>query len=569
MDLFLKGGLLFHPALAGYPLASTVFIALGLLLALFPPFAPFRGRLHRLLFRSGDIPFRIFLFGTGTAIFAMTSVLLFDGLPRLTDGIAAVFQAKILLRGDIRIPLHPDDGFFFLPGILSSKAGVSHWSSMYPPGWPALLVPGAAVGVTWIVNPLLGGLLAVGVTLLGGDLYGNRTGRIAGTFTILSPFVTIISASHLSHTATALFCCLSLWAALRMLRSGGMEWGMISGLSWGIAFLCRPLTALVLGVVFAFWIASTPRQLLRRWRPAALALLLCFAAVALLAAYQATITGDPLTPGHKLGMGRFGTMGFGEIDSRNVHTPAMGAEHTLQRFRNLNMRLLGWPVSALLLFLLPFLFDRERKEHWWLLAGPCTLLLVFATFWYYERYFPARYTFAAIPMVIVLAARGWTFLAALLSKAGSAVPSAVAAASILFTMGVSNVDYFGAHGKDFGGMENILPKVVDAYRIDNAVVFMDTPGECEVETMDSDDYYGAGFLRNSLDLDSSVIYARNSRSLNLRLMERYPERSFFLYRYLRCEGQSLLYRLVPGKGPYSIIPLPALLPEVRMEPFSG
>jgi hypothetical protein len=555
--------LLVHPSLLEYPVVSMLIFGGVFLLFLTPPLRRPREALEALLFESAGGKFRFFLFASAGTAFAMASLLLFDGLPRLTDSISALFQAKIFLRGALSLPLPPEEGFFLFPGMLSFKAGVGRWSSMYPPGWPALLAPAAALGVPWLLNPLLGGLLAVSVSLLGEELYGSRVGRIAGLFTILSPFVTVISATHLSHTATALFCCLAFWATLRMVRRGNVKWGMIAGLSWGTAFLCRPLTALVLGIVFSLGLLPSWRSLLRHWRSTALALLLCGAAVLLLAAYQHAITGDPLTPGHKIGLGRFGTLGFGPIDDRISHTPRYGAEHTLLRIESVGARLLGWPISALLLCAASFLPGRSRREDWWLLAAPLSLLTVFATFHYYEVFFPGRYLFASVPMLLILAARGWTSIADLLRRAGPALPGAAAAACITFGAAVSSPAYFSGYGQDFGDVESLLPRVVEAYDIDNAVVFMDSPGECSSENFWNQDYYGTGFLRNSIDLDGEIVYARSSREKSRRLMDRYPGRSYYLYRYLRCDERVRLYRLTPEGDSFSAQPMPSLIPEVE------
>jgi len=564
---FRVSSLLVHPSLLERPLTSMLILGTVFLLFLSPPLRLPREALGNLLFESTDGKFRFFLFAAGSTICGLTSLILFDGLPRLTDGIAALFQAKIFLRGSLSLPLPPDDGFFLLAGMLSSKAGVERWSSMSPPGWPAILVPATALGLPWLTNPLLGGFLAASVSLLGEELYGSRVGRIAGLLTILSPFVTVISATHLSHTATALFCCLALWATIRMTRRGDVKWGAAAGLSWGAAFLCRPLTALVLGIIFALGTLRPPGRLLRHWRAAASALFVCGAAVLLLAAYQHTITGDPFTPGHSIGLGRHGKLGFGEIDAKISHTPRDGVEHALLRVQAVGTRLLGWPISALLLLAAPFLLGRRSREDRWLLAAPLSLLLVFATFFYYEVFFPARYLFASAPMLLILAARGWTCIADLLRRAGPGLPAAVAAACIAFTAAVSSPAYFGGYRPNFGDVESVLPRVVEAYAINDAVVFMDSVGECGSRALWVPDFYGTGFLRNSLDLDSAIVYARNSRSRNRLLMDRYPGRSYYLYRYLRCDEKALLYRLIPKGDSFSGHPMPALIPEVVVDPM--
>ncbi len=43
--------------------------------------------------------------------------------------------------------------------------------------------------------------------------------------------------------------------------------------------------------------------------------------------------------------------------------------------------------------------------------------------------------------------------------------------------------------------------------------------------------YGSGFLHNSPDLNSSVIYALNLGKKNVELMREYPNRDYYLWKY--------------------------------------
>lgn len=562
------GGLL-HSSVLAHPLATVLCAAGGLAAGYLPPLAPLRKRAATALFDSSPRAYRIGLFLAGFAFFALTTRLLFSDLPRLNDGIAALFQAKIFARGLITLPLPPEPGFFESFGILHVTDGEGHRSGMYPPGWPALLTAGIFLGIPWLVNPLLGGALALAVSALGEEIYGRRAGRIAGLLTLLSPFVAVLSSTHLSHTATALFGALSFWAVLRLLRLGTVRWGFLAGLFWGIAFLCRPLTALVVGAVAGAGVLVQWRRALCAWRALALGLALTVLSGIVLAAFQNEITGDPLVPGHRIGLGARGKIGFGKLDRARTHTPALGVRHTLMRLRALNLRLTGWPLGGLLFVVLPLLAGRPRFRDWWLIAAPAALAATYAFFWYYETYFPARYLFASVPMMLVLAGRGLDRLPALAGRffhRESRLPWAIAAGFVLFTLTVSNRDYFGEHGPNFGDMESVLPKVVEAYGIHHAVVFMDTLGECTIRNVPNNDFYGTGFFRNRLDLDGDVVYARNSREENPRILPLYPDRDYYLYRYLRCEGRALLYRLFPRQDRFDPLPVKPLIPEVRAAP---
>ena len=87
--------------------------------------------------------------------------------------------ANFFASGAITLPLPADAGFCQIFGILGKRQALGHWCGMYPPGWPALLVPGVWLGAPWLVNPLLGALLVVAIAELGRDLFADRTGRIA------------------------------------------------------------------------------------------------------------------------------------------------------------------------------------------------------------------------------------------------------------------------------------------------------------------------------------------------------------------------------------------------------
>ncbi len=105
-------------------------------------------------------------------------------------------------------------------------------------------------------------------------------------------------------------------------------------------------------------------------------------------------------------------------------------------------------------------------------------------------------------------------------------------------------------------MESVLPRVVRAYDIRQAVVFMDQVGEGTDQFDPRNKYYATGFLRNDLDLRRDVIYALNRREKNIDLMRAYPDRSYFLYRFDRTTSRAFLYRLWPEGESHRTEPVP-------------
>ncbi len=562
----LRGGPPLHPQVTASAALFLLCLAAGLVLFFGPRPVGIGAALSRLVFESPRPAFNASLFLGASVIGTAVSLVLFQGLPYLDDGISSLFQARIFARGALTLPLPPHAGFYELFCVIGEKAGLGRWAGMYPPGWPALLLPGVLAGAPWLVTPLLGGALTVATAELGREVYDGKTGRIAGLAALASPLLVILSGTHLSHTATALFCALCLRSVLRLVRTGKVSDGIAAGAAWGAAFLCRPLDALLLGLLFALVPLFRWRRALGHWRAVASALAVAVLAAALLAAFQHAVTGDPLTPGHEVGMGKHGHFGFITLKGGKEHTPAKAVDFTLRRLRVMSDHLAGWPVPFFLMALLPFLALRPETPYSLLLiACPLVLAGTFAFFWYFEMYFPGRYLASAAPMLLVLGARG-----ALLAgrwavgrgeKTGR-LAGALLTASLLFAF-LADLPAEAREVRRRGGdVERTLPRVVERYGITNAVIFMDAVSVGIQEEEKLNDFFGAGFLRNTLDLDGDIVYARNLRDMNHQLVSAYPGRDYYLYRYDRDTRKAYLYRLIPEGRDYCLVSVPPLEPDL-------
>ena len=50
-------------------------------------------------------------------------------------------------------------------------------------------------------------------------------------------------------------------------------------------------------------------------------------------------------------------------------------------------------------------------------------------------------------------------------------------------------------------------------------------------------------MLNDLDLKNDILYVQNSRTENVRILEDYPDRNFYLYRYMRHADTAHLYEM--------------------------
>lgn len=551
------------------PWLALACVAIAVLLLYLPALRGARRTLHSLVFGSPRRRFNLALFLAGAAIYAVACWLIFDGLPRLDDEVSALFQGRILASGRVVLPAPQPPDFFRTFGTIDGVRGYEHLCSMYPPGHPALLALGSLLGVPWLVNPLLGGGLVVLTAELGRQLYGRRTGRLAGLLALLSPSFLLMSSSHLSHIPTAFFCALCMWSVVRLLRTRSWGFGALAGFAMGMAFLSRPLTALVVGVVIGLAPLWYWRRALVRWRAVGAALLLAALGVGALLAYQQEATGDFRVAGHEVGLGRRAKYGFGKIDFARTHTVELGIEHTARRMEAMNRNVLGWPVPVFLLALLPFLSGRARREDVWLLLPSLGLLLAYMAFWYFEHYYPGRYIFAGVPMLIVLAARGCMLAASALRRRPElirrAAPTA-ATACVLFNLFVFLPNYTASYGGTFADVEMVLPRVLEDHDFSNSVLFMDAVERSQDYLDPFNDFYGTGFMLNDLDFSGDMVFARNLRERNAELVERHPDRDYYLYRYHRTHDKALLYRLEFGAEGQVAVPLEVASDHVLPHP---
>jgi len=559
----------FHPASEDRPGRVAACFAAAALFAWLPGAVRLRRAARQALYGTPARGFRLVLFFLGLCVYGWMGHTVFGGVPRLDDGVAAVFQARIFARGDLTLPLPAHPEFYEIFGVLGRRAGLGHWCGMYPPCWPALLVPGVLLGATWLVNAVAGAALLVTVCALGREFFGEAAGRTAAVLGLLSPFVAVCAGLHLSHLPTALFCGLCLLWMKRLFRTRKWGYGWLTGLAWGAAFLCRPLTALTVGAVFAAGFLFPLRGVWTNRRALVAAALVAASAVGTLLAYQRATTGGALTPGHRIGMGRRGKFGFVRLDHVRTHTPALGAEHTLRRVAALNDRLLEWPFPDLAVVLLPFLLGRARRDEWILFAPLPVLLAAFACYWYYESFFPGRYLCAAVPFLLVLAGRGLDCVREAVRERSAFVrglPLCAVTGSVLFALTTGVPAHFERYDSHFGDVESVLGRVVRDYGITNAVVFMDAVGIEEHEDDRDNDYYATGFLRNDLDLEGDVIYVRNRREQDVRIMKAYPDRAYYLYRYVRDRDRARLYRLIPAGDSFDAVPVAPRTSDLVLPP---
>jgi hypothetical protein len=434
------------------------------------------------------------------------------------DAIWCLFQTKVFALGRLCVPV-PEYPEFFWTRIVALNG---KWFAYTSPGQSLVFLPGQLLGVAWLTGPLLGTLTLVLLYSLGVSTFGHRTSRIALLLAATSPLLLFMFGSHELNIASIFFLVLALFLLHRSRVNAGL--GLLAGLCIGMVFLCRPLTAVGVGLPVLVFVAV-------RRRPALLTFVLGGSAmVTLHLLYNRALTGGYLNfPYAQLGT----VSGIGFSTAMGESGFGMTGHSFLRSLANagyglfaLSLQLQGWLFLSLV-FVLPGLCTLQSRRNWGIWLTGLGLVITYAFFWFHGVT-PAgpKYWSEAMPALFLLGAAGirasvssglrWFGLGR--DFACRAVPFLV-----LYSLAVylpTSADYLARcrWGE--------TPRVANAARaagLHNALVFVYTD-----ERSGGFDYTSA-FVFNDPLLKGDVVYARDLGPENGRLMALYPERSYYRY----------------------------------------
>jgi len=253
-----------------------------------------------------------------------------------------LYQAAMLLDGILfvrpgEIPWEAVRPWFFVVDFTDS--GVRMYSK-YSPVAPAMFAVGRLVG-DW--NLALGGVgagIAAGVYVLGSAAFDRRIGLVSIVALAGAPMFLLTTATFLSYAPATLLNLAFAVSYVRAARAGDPRWGAAAGVAIGLAFFCRPYTAVLFALPFiGHTLASLGVAWWRHaWTPAFRGVLVRSVAIAVPGAafvgvtlgYNAVVTGDALTFPYAAFAPNDG-IGFGPHEILNYerdYTPGLAAATT-------------------------------------------------------------------------------------------------------------------------------------------------------------------------------------------------------------------------------------------------
>lgn len=359
--------------------------------------------------RLTTVPPVVFALGVGvvaTGLSLFFARFAFGKAASTPDEIAQLWQAKVLLRGHLSLPVDPNREFFGLETIVD----VGRWYSQFPIGGPLAMVPGALVGAPWLVNPVLLGVAAVLLYSFARRAYGETQGRaIAGVF-VTAPMVLILAGTWMNHvpvlclTTLAMLLLVAWDGATSRARSAGIAAAI--GVVLGLIATIRPLDAVAVALAVGVFQISVALGRVVKWRDVPFQIAGGIAgALPLLLANRAT-TGSAFRFGYDVLWGEGHRVGFHTDPYGNTHTLAHGLDLASTYVSELNMFLLAWPVPAVLIMVITLVAVR-RVSRWdgLVLALLGAQLAAYAAYWGEGEFLGPRFLYTALPALVILVAR--------------------------------------------------------------------------------------------------------------------------------------------------------------------
>jgi hypothetical protein len=460
------------------------------------------------------------ILGVSLITIIFVAIYILDEFPNSADEYVYLYQAEALDKGILSQPSHQLENFFRFNHIVQ-KDGIR--AGRFPPGWPMLLALPYALRVppAWL-NPILGIITLLVFYAFVKKFYSQRVAFWSVISLAFTAYFIFHSASYFSHTSCLLFTVSFIYSLHAYHESQSATHAVLAGIFLGLIIITRYFNA-----VLIFLPVMASLFYLYRWKAFTPLFFIGLGSLpffGMLLWYNYQITGNPFLP-VTTWADSTETLGFVK-----GHTPLKGIEHFIRRI----LLFFYWSSPALLVLYFIFLYQKVRqKAQRYVYPEDYYMLLLFVGYFFYHhlggnQYGP-RFLFEAYPFLIV-------FVINQAFRLRAKWPFALLAAGMAYA--IVKLPYIMEREHQVVGERLDLYARVKEAGISNAVVLVWTHTSV-IRPMPVRD-----LTRNGLDYNGDIIYAQDLGNENAKILEFYPQRSF--YKYIRdpdkVEGQLVRLR---------------------------
>lgn len=340
-----------------------------------------------------------------------------ERIPHVQDSVNYWFQAQLFSMGRTYLEAPANVKSFSSEHIIVKN---DRWYCHYPFLVPFLFMIGMKSGIIWLINPLIAALSVLLIYKIGVESYNRRTGLWAAVFLMSSPFFMVMSASFMSHPLGLFLTGSALLFFIRQLKRPSLKNAALTGLSLGLLFNTRPLTAFALTLpIVSFHLRNRSHFNKNLYRNLGVLFLVLSLWVGVFFTYSSHLSGKTLQfathttildsqgPTSIKLLNRFINSFSAAGVGRSGHTPERGLGTTRALLELLHTYTFNWPGWFNFSFFLIPLIPVKRKEHdrffYWAFAS---VPLLYSLYWRSAIMYGPRYIYEVLPMVVILSARG-------------------------------------------------------------------------------------------------------------------------------------------------------------------
>lgn len=484
---------------------------------------------------------RHFIMRPSSAIFCAAAMMLLmifsiwmaldpmEGIPKGGDEVAYFFQSKVFASGNLSAPLpevsNPRNYFPFRHFIFRNGM----WFIMYTPTHALVMAPFTLLRISWLLGPLEGILILLGLYLLVKTWSGELYARVCVILLLLSPFFLLMIPTYMAHNSNLLFVTWGLLLLSKGWKEDRLLLSIISGFLLGTAFTTKPYPIIAWGLSLAVFLILRGKKGIRH--------LICMAAGSLLpAAYLFSTnwhyTGNPLHTTYELARGG-SLVGFGKgsayypVYGNFDHTVFKGIKNIVHQFIIGSIALFGWPGISGVPILIAFWKVIRKPTVRWLFIPPAILALLLVAHYAPAIAYGPRHYFTMIPIFIFLSAMGISisikYLSGKFNQRGSNFAVLVIAGLFCITLFIYLPEEISLRAGPWQAIDREPSRMASEVAEIPAVVFMQAdehgyPNIC------------SGLLLNSPFLTGDIIYcAHQTEESDRAFMELYPDRHYYLF----------------------------------------
>lgn len=470
--------------------------------------------------------FPIFILLAGMFLVGFIFKKVFHAMPGFGDEINYLIQAKIFASGKLYVaePYMPE---FFKVNWMDIFGKDGKLWNFQPPGNSILLAIGSLVGTYWITVPIVGGSILAIQFLIAKNLLGKNSFAFLHVIVVTtSHFFLSLTSSFMAHAPSLLFISLFYLMIIKTVKVNNQKLLIYAGIFLGVAFLIRPLSALLSAIVpLVLLLAYFVKQRCLKVKYVMLSIIACFSISSLIFFYTFFITGNFTLP--------YFTKGpeVGQTLLVRLEKPwkLSNLYRNYNEFQN-RVHSFGY-VMNFSLFFIPLLIILKSRFKWWILAGYSSFFtyLILHSFlhWYGWKWEP-RMIYDISFIFFILTSYGVWILYEKVSRF-SYFRYIGLIFFMLFIFYLTSIDLpnrFTTEYKNYNFSPSGVKELISKQKITNSIIFFNNKN-----------LFAPYSPQNAVTFDGDIIYAiNNGQDYNYKLITKFPKKDVY-YSY---DAQSLI-----------------------------